>query len=81
MHNKTQEKLMEAQFDLFTTKNSRQRKNAIEKVEALERELEANLTELHKAQDALRKALDVKRELLVDAAQSEKDSNIWSESE
>ena len=81
VHNKTQEKLMEAQFDLFTTKNSRQRKNAIEKVEALERELEANLTELRKAQDALRKALDVKRELLVDAAQSEKDSNIWSESE
>lgn len=72
---------MEAQFDLFTTKNSRQRKNAIEKVEALERELEANLTELRKAQDALRKALDVKRELLVDAAQSEKDSNISSESE
>ena len=42
---------MEAQFDLFTIKNSRQRKNAIEKVEALERELEANLTELRKAQD------------------------------
>ena len=72
---------MEAQFDLFTIKNSRQRKNAIEKVEALERELEANLTELRKAQDALRKALDVKRELLVDAAQSEKDSNISSEIE
>lgn len=72
---------MEARFDLFTTKNSSQRKNAIEKVEALERELEANLTELRKAQDALRKALDVKRKRLVDAAQSEKDSNISSESE
>ena len=80
---KTQKELTNARFKLFQTENSCQYKNAIEKIEKQEKYLEANLTKLRKAQDALRKSLDVKRKLLnsIDAAESEKEGEFSSDSE
>ena len=56
----------------------------VKKIEKQERELAANLTELQRAQNVLRKALDIKRKLLdnLDAADhQEKDGNLSSDSE
>lgn len=80
---KTQKELTNARFELFQSANSCQHKNALEKIEKQEKDLEANLTELRKAQDALRKSLDVKRKLLnsMDAAESEKEGEFSSDGE
>ena len=61
---KTQNELMEARLELFRSTNGSQRKDFIAKIEQREKTLDADLTELRKAQDALRKALDIKRKLL-----------------
>ena len=81
---KSQNALMEERFELFKSTNGDQRRIAVEKIEKRERELAANLTELRRTHDALRKALDIKRKLLdnLDAAdQQEKDGYLSSDSE
>ena len=68
---KTQNELMEARLELFRSTNGSHCKNFLAKIEEREKTLDADLTELRKAQDALRKALDIKRKLL-NASKSEK---------
>ena len=60
----THKELADARFELFKSTNSSQRKKAIEKASKKESELEVNLTELRKAQDALRKSIHTKRKLI-----------------
>ena len=82
---KTQKALTEERFELFKSSNGGQRRTVVQKIEKREEELATNMTELRRAQDALRKALDRKRKLLadLDAAddQEEKDGNLSSDSE
>lgn len=62
---KTQNELMEARLELLRSTNGSQCKNFLAKIEEREKKtLDADLMELRKAQDALRKALDIKRKLL-----------------
>ena len=81
---KTQKALTEERFQLFKSSNGGQRRTVIQKIEKREEELASNMTELRRAQEALRKALDRKRKLLdnLDAAddQQEKDGNLSSDS-
>ena len=80
----TQKALTEEQFELFKSSNGGQRRTVVQKIDKREEELATNMTELRRARDALRKALDRKRILLVnlDAAddQEEKDGNLSSDS-
>ena len=71
--NSTQHELADARFELFQAPNSCQRKKANEKVDKLEKDLEVNLTELRKAQDALRKSIDTKRKIISDLQQDQFD--------
>lgn len=76
---KTQNELMEARLELFRSTNGSQRKDFIAKIEQREKTLDADLTELCKAQDALRKALDIKRKLLNASKSENKDTSSDSE--
>ena len=76
---KTQNELMEARLELFRSTNGSQRKDFIAKIEQREKTLDADLTELRKAQDALRKALDIKRKLLNASKSENKDTSSDSE--
>ena len=85
MLSKTQDALKKERFELFKCSNGGQRKIVVDNIEKQENELKANLTELRRAQDASRKALDIKRKLLdnyLDAAnQQEKDDCFALDSE
>lgn len=79
---KTQNALTEERFELFKSSNGGQCRIVVQKIEKQEEELAANLTELCRAQDTLRKALDRKKLLdNLDAAdQQEKDGYLSSDS-
>lgn len=62
----TQQELTDARFELFQAPNSCQRKKINEKVDNLENVLGVNLTELRKAEDALRKSIENKRKIVSD---------------
>lgn len=84
MLSKTEKALTEERFELFKSSNGPQCRIVVAKIEKWEKELAANLTELRRAEDALRKALDVKRKLLdnLDAAdQQEEDGDLSSDIE
>lgn len=70
---------MEARLELFRSTNGSQHKDFIAKIEQREKTLDADLTELRKAQDALRKALDIKRKLLNASKSENKDTSSDSE--
>ena len=76
---KTQNELMEARLQLFRSTNGSQRKNFLAEIEEREKTLDADLTELRKAQDAFRKALDIKRKLLNASKSEKKDTSSGSE--
>ena len=84
MLSKTQDVLKKERFELFKCSYGGQRKIVVHNIEKQGNKLKANLTELRRAQDALRKALDIKRKLLdnLDAAnQQEKDDCFPLDSE
>lgn len=64
MLSKTQDVLKKEGFELFKCSYGGQRKIVVDNIEKQGNKLKANLTELRRAQDALRKALDIKRKLL-----------------
>ena len=64
MLSKTQDVLKKERFELFKCSYGGQRKIVVHNIEKQGNKLKANLTELRRAQDALRKALDIKRKLL-----------------
>ena len=64
MLSKTQDALKKERFELFKCSNGGQRKIVVDNIEKQGNELKANVTELRRAQDALRKALHIKRKLL-----------------
>ena len=80
MLSKTQKALTEERFELFKSSNGGQHRTVVQKIEKREEELASNMTELRRAQDALRKALESKRKILdnLDAAddQQENDGNL-----
>ena len=76
---KTQNELMEARLELFRSTNGSQRKHFLAEIEEREKTLDADLMELRKAQDALRKALDIKRKLLNASKSEKKDTSSDSE--
>ena len=64
MLSKTQDVLKKERFELFKCSYGGQCKIVVDNIEKQGNKLKANLTELRRAQDALRKALDIKRKLL-----------------
>lgn len=64
MLSKTQDVLKKERFELFKCSYGGQHKIVVDNIEKQGNKLKANLTELRRAQDALRKALDIKRKLL-----------------
>ena len=76
-----QRDLTSARQELFDSSNKTERQEASLKVDQLEKDLESQLTELRKAQDALRKATDVRRKLLEQLDLSQSDSTSGSERE
>ena len=71
-----QRELTSRRQDYFDSRSKTERKEASVKVEQLEKDLDSQLAELRKAQDALRKATDARRKLLEqqDLGQSERES-------
>ena len=71
-----QRELTSRRQDYFDSRSKTERKEASVKVEQLEKDLDSQLAELRKAQDALRKATDARRKLLEqqDLGQSELES-------
>ena len=59
-----QDELTDARMQLFDSKDKSERKDAVTRVENIEKELDSKLSELKRSQDALRKAISARQKLL-----------------
>ena len=59
-----QDELTDARMQLFDSKDKSERKDAVTRVENIEKELDCKLSELKRSQDALRKAISARQKLL-----------------
>ena len=59
-----QDELIDKRMQLIDSKNKSHRKDAVTRVENIEKELDSKLSELKRSQDALRKAISARQKLL-----------------